>query len=395
MKKEFSITCPKCKTTFSAEDVLKDHLKEHEKNFDLELKKKESIIESKYEANFKKREKDIEQNVQLKLNKDNQKKIDDFKKAILKKEKEKEDIEKTFKLKEKNLKQEMQKELTSRISSDIEKKKNLEIQNLRKKQEKKEKETEINNRRLQKRLQEIEKKKNEMEKQLKQKSQEIQGEVQEELIQDFLRSKFSDDNVKEIKKGAKGADCILSITDNGIKNIAKIYFESKDAKFNEEWVDKFLKDMQSKGIGFGILVSEQLPKTFRKDSAFETRHGGSILIVPFSYPIIHAVVEAARNRLIEKSKSSKPVNVPKEMKLLWDHVTGPNFQIPIQTLYGNMKKMHNLLDKEKTFLNKNIADKERELRNMVDNLREMLLGFTRQVGDVLPTNLLESKEDED
>ena len=57
--------------------------------------------------------------------------------------------------------------------------------------------------------------------------------------------------------------------------------------------------------------------------------------------------------------------------------------------------MHNLLDKEKTFLNKNIADKERELRNMVDNLREMLLGFTRQVGDVLPTNLLESKEDED
>ena len=36
---------------------------------------------------------------------------------------------------------------------------------------------------------------------LKQKSTEVQGEVQEELIEDFLRRKFPTDQVTPIKKG--------------------------------------------------------------------------------------------------------------------------------------------------------------------------------------------------
>ena len=33
---------------------------------------------------------------------------------------------------------------------------------------------------------------------------EVQGEVQEELIEDYLRNKFPTDTVEEVKKGAKG-----------------------------------------------------------------------------------------------------------------------------------------------------------------------------------------------
>jgi hypothetical protein len=40
---------------------------------------------------------------------------------------------------------------------------------------------------------------------------ELQGEIQEERLQDFLRRKFPEDTIEEIKKGAKGGDCILSI----------------------------------------------------------------------------------------------------------------------------------------------------------------------------------------
>ena len=106
-----------------------------------------------------------------------------------------------------------------------------------------------------------------MQKLLKQKSTEVQGEVQEELIEDFLRRKFPTDQVTPIKKGEKGGDCILHILDQNKKNIGEIYFESKDREkfFQEKCVDKLLKDMQNRNIGYGILVSVALPKDFEKD----------------------------------------------------------------------------------------------------------------------------------
>ena len=53
--------------------------------------------------------------------------------------------------------------------------------------------------------------------------------------------------IDEIKKGAKGADCIQTINHKGQNNLAQIYFESKDHKtFKEEWVAKLLGDMKEK-----------------------------------------------------------------------------------------------------------------------------------------------------
>ena len=89
----------------------------------------------------------------------------------------------------------------------------------------------------------------EAEKQLKQRSMEVQGEVQEELIEDYLSRKFPSDNVVPIKKGQKGGDCILVIKSNTGEEIGKIYFESKDQKsFSEDWPNKLLNDMKDKNI---------------------------------------------------------------------------------------------------------------------------------------------------
>ena len=109
-----------------------------------------------------------------------------------------------------------------------------------------------------------------------------------------------------IKKGEKGGDCILHILDQNKKNIGEIYFESKDREkfFQEKWVDKLLKDMQNRNIGYGILVSVALPKDFEKDSAYVSRHN-SILIVPMSYQLIHSVVSFIKSELVQKSKNNK------------------------------------------------------------------------------------------
>ena len=48
---------------------------------------------------------------------------------------------------------------------------------------------------------------------------------------------------------------------------------------------------------------------------------------------------------------------------------------------------------EKAFYEKNIANKENALLDMKDELSDLVLSFRKKVGDVLPDNLLENKDD--
>ena len=251
----------------------------------------------------------------------------------------------------------------------------------------KDKEAEIFKKRQQKRIEE-------MEKQLKQKSTEVQGEVQEELLQDFLKNKFPQDRIIEIKKGAKGGDCILSINHKDKSDLAQIYFESKDHKlFKEEWISKLLKDMKDKSIDCGILVTTALPKDFCKYEGHLERHGKRIMIVPMDYRIIHTLVTSIRSNIIDKYNAKKDFDAPKEMKRLWDHITGPTFQLPVRNLYENIKKMNILIEKEKVFNNKNIANKERTMQDMDEEFKGMINSFINKVGDeVLPETLLQITE---
>jgi hypothetical protein len=233
-----------------------------------------------------------------------------------------------------------------------------------------------------------------MEKQLKQKSMELQGEGQEELIEDYLSRKFPLDKVSPIKKGAKGGDCILTINSENKEAIGQIYFESKDQKsFKEEWVSKLLNDMKEKNIGYGILITVALPKDFEKNDGYVTRHGKRIIIIPMNYPLIHTVVSPLRSHLIQEANKKKDFDAPREMKRAWDFITSNEFHLSIRNLAMSMIKMKKLIEKEKAFYEKNIACKENALLDMKDELSDLVLSFRKKVGDVLPENLLENKDD--
>ena len=260
-----------------------------------------------------------------------------------------------------------------------------ETEKLKKEIVKKDKAWEIQEKRYEKRV-------DEMKKQMNQRSVELQGEVQEELIQDFLRNSFPEDTVEEIKKGARGADCLFSINYKDKKNLAQIYFESKDHKsFKEEWVDKLLKDMKTKNIGHSILVTTALPKDFNKaKNGYVGRHGNRIIIIPMDYSIIHAVVSLIRGNLINIYKTKKDLNVSHELTKLWDHITGPSFQIPMRTLYLSINKSHILLEKEKTFWNKHLSNKEKNLTDMKEQFLDVINSFTLKVADnLLPETLVQ------
>ena len=372
------ITCPSCNETFSVDQALKNHLKNKEKEYQEEIKVKEKLLKEKFILDLKIKEKKLEKELAYKIENESKDKLQLIQNKLIEAEKK----EKSTKLKmAETLKEKEQiilkkvREKERILEQKLKVKSENDIQKFRDLIIKKDKEIEIQNKRQQAKI-------DEMTKQLKQKSVEIQGEVQEELIEDYLRSKFPNDTVEEVKKGAKGADCILSINNKNNEKLAQIYFESKDHKtFKEEWVSKLLSDMKDRNINYGVLITTSMPKDYNKNQdGYVERHGKRIMIIPMNYQIIHTLVSFIRINLINEHRSKKDFDAPKMMKRLWDHVMGPSFQLPVRNLYQTMIRLHDIIGKEKKFYENNMANKERAILDMEEDFRDMINSFTLKVG---------------
>ena len=252
--------------------------------------------------------------------------------------------------------------------------------------EKEKKEKEIIKKRMAKKSQEM----NSM---AKQGSVELQGEVQEETIEDYLLNTYKEDDLEVIKKGAKGGDCILKINHKGRKNISQIYFESKNQNsFKNEWIPKFLKDMKEKSISYGIMIVSPscYPKDLTEDKGFVERHGNSITIIPYNKRLIHAVVNSIRNIIVSKFKENKYEEIPEAMRKCWENINSPKFQHPIRLMVSAINNMDTLLQKDKNAFDLAYSKKRKTLSAFQDNLNSMVASFIENVSsDIFPENILD------
>ena len=370
----FKITCPRCKKPFDAGSAFNSHFEKTKLENEKNLKKAELDAEKKYKSKIENSEKEIEKakreaakKAELDAEKKYKSKIESSEKEI---EKAKREAElRTKKMAEQEIKNEM-------------KKKDAEILQIKKREE-------ITNERLKKRTEE-------MASLMKNKDVELQGETQERNLEAFLKKKFPEDNVEEVKKGAKGGDCILTINYKSKKNIAKIYFESKDTtSFNEKWADKLLNDMKDKGIANGIIVASEtcLPPDFDKYTSYVERHGNSIAIIPMENKIIHAVVSKIRSILILKARENKDHQIPDVMKKCWANLNSPNFQLPVKSMVSEIIAMEKIFKQERTSFERMSANKDKTINGVKTNLIKIVTSFTRSVGDIFPEDLLEHKDD--
>lgn len=413
----FEITCPKCKTNFNAEKQFKEHF-EVEKNKEVAKIKNEEIKKAKleaakeykskiekYEEEKLKQVKEIEkvkseekQKAQFEADKKLKTHLEQLNKEKLKsqKEAEKQAQDKAEKDKElfiKSFKEEEQKRI-KKVRDDVELKSKKEtsnkdkaIQELKDQVEKINKERSIETERNKKQIEEL------VSLNAKTKS-EIKGEVQEELIQDYLKVRFPEDHIQEVKKGARGPDCILTINYKGKKNIGKIYIESKDTKiWNEEWVTKLFNDMQTQGASNGIIISTSVPKDFDEKSGFVNREGNSITIIKMDYGIIHVTVSLIKSLLIMKERNTNSSNLPEEVKSVWENVKSPNFQMPIRSIVNQIREFQKIFKKESKDFYNSSSNKERTLKQLDNDLVRMIASFTKTAGEIFPQDLLEHKDD--
>jgi hypothetical protein len=397
MNNNLKIICPKCKATFDAGDAFNAHFEnaqiENEKKLKDATKKAEQEAENKFKLQFEKQQEEIEKIKKAESKKANEEAEKKYKSQLENKDKQLAEAQKNL---EQKLKEEAEKKLElakkealKKAEEIAEKKFQAVIDKQKEELEKSKKSEEILKKRVDERTQEISQI-------MQNRKVELQGEIQEERLQDFLRRKFPEDTIEEIKKGAKGGDCILSINYKNKKAIAKIYFESKDTKnFNEAWVDKLLSDMKDKGIANGIIVVSKsaLPTDFDETSSFVQRHSNSIKIIPMELDIIHAVVDGIRSILILKSRENNDHEIPDLMKKCWINLNSPNFILPIKTMVAQIRIMENLFKKEKDSFERTSAIKDRTIKEIQANLVAMVTSFNRNVGDIFPQDLLEHKDD--
>ena len=178
-------------------------------------------------------------------------------------------------------------------------------------------------------------------------SPELDGEVQEVVLENYLRKKFLNDVFTPVPKGKPGADTIQEIIDKNT-SCGKVLWESKTVtNFSEKWVEKLLDDMSANDIGFGVLATERLPKKMKEK--FEFRENKKIIICKFD-ETLDVVSEMVRQYAVtvNKVRNQGTKNLDKSQNELWNIFNSETFIIEFRSLLKTAINEKSQIEKDKT-----------------------------------------------
>ena len=378
------IKCPNCGAIIDVNEILYHELENKFKNEyqqklqninkEIEEKTKQKLIQEKEKL---KQELFNEQNEMVEILK---KELQEKSKQVIELNKSKAEIEKLKIEKE---------ELESKILANAQKEMHIKLQ-----EEKQKLKAQIENENELK-LKEKEEQLKQLQIQLKiaqqkatQGSMQLQGEVQELAIEEYLKSNFPFDTIEEIKKGAKGGDCIQYINTREAQNCGKIYYESKRAKeFQKAWIEKFKTDMREKGIDIGVIVTSTYPKELKRMGIID-----GVWICSFEE--FKGLSIALRESLIKLYFAKKQnENKTDKMSLLYNYLTSNEFKMEIEAIVEAFSSMQNDLEKEKRAMQKLWKQREKQIQKVLESTINMYGSIKGIAGSAIKTiELLELDE---
>ncbi len=197
-------------------------------------------------------------------------------------------------------------------------------------------------------------------------SQQLQGETQELAIETWLKEQFPFDNIQEIKKGVRGADCIQVVHTRETQNCGSIYYESKRTKdFQPSWIEKFKSDIREKGVDLGILVTQCLPKNMDRMGEVD-----GIWVCDFeefkalSFIMREQIISISRVSNLQENKSDK-------MSILYAYLTSNEFKMQIEAIVEGFTQMQIDLDKEKRAMANIWKQREKQISKVLENTTNM------------------------
>jgi len=385
------INCPNCGTSIDVQDIISHQLEEEIKQkYQAQLVEEKKKYESEFEIlnkskeDFEKRKKQENQLFQERLEKQlraGKKELEQQLSEKMKREQadqfdtmQKELNEKSEKLKELNRsKAEIEKlkreksELKEEAEAQAQKKLNEQLQTEKEKIKKVEEEKNLLKfKELQKQLDDQKKLTEEMKRKQEQGSMQMQGEVLELAIEEYLESTFPLDSIDEIKKGARGADCVQIVNSRTRLNCGKIYYESKRTKdFQPSWIEKFKADMREKNADIGVLVTEALPKGIDR----MTNKDGIWICTFDEFKSLSLVLRESVIRVSAALATTE--NKGDKMSVLYDYLTGTEFRLQIEGIVEGFTTMKNDLESEKRAMNRIWKTRDKQLEKVLTNTTSM------------------------
>ncbi|MBN1215571.1 MAG: DUF2130 domain-containing protein, partial [Candidatus Lokiarchaeota archaeon] len=275
------IKCPNCGYEFAVEDAYFTQAeekikKEYEKRISQQaaiFHKEKAALEKEKEEFQKKKDKENElfkQHLEKKLEDEKSKILksseDEFILRIkqLEEENEKRKIEnKELKkkelelLKKENDLKEKQEEMKLELEKEmLEKRESIKSEAIKNEQQK----SELKFKEYEKRLEDQMKLIEEMKRKAEQGSMQMQGEVQELILEDILKNNFPIDEILEVPKGISGADVIQKVKNTLGQYCGTIIWESKRTKnWSSSWIPKLKEDQRSMKAEIAVLLTSVLP----------------------------------------------------------------------------------------------------------------------------------------
>ena len=391
MKDNSHIKCPNCNTSIDVQNILSHQLedeikqkyraqlteekKKYESQFDAlnrektefeEKKKRENdLFKEKLNSKLKEERKNLEEQLKAKLTEENSEQFKVLQKELNEKSVQIKELGRT-KAEIEKLKREKL-ELKEAVEAEAQRKLNNQIQEERTKIQKAEQEkTELKFKELQKQLEDQKKLTLEMQRKQEQGSMQMQGEVQELAIEEWLASQFPLDTIEEIKKGARGADCLQIVNTRTRQNCGKIFYESKRTKdFHNTWIEKFKADMREKGADVGVLVTNVMPAGFERMGVLDG-------VWVCSFEEFKSLCAVLRNSVIQVNNALlSQENKGDKMHMLYDFLTSTTFRMQVEAIVEGFSAMKDALESEKRSMNRIWKEREKQIDKVITNTIDM------------------------
>ncbi len=252
----------------------------------------------------------------------------------------------------------------------------------------KEQEFELRLREKEKQIEDQKKLVDEMKRKAEQGSMQLQGEVQELLLQEILQAAFPFDKIEEVGKGVRGADCIQVVRNQLGTEAGKIIYESKRTKdFGGDWIEKLKTDMRNFGADVAIIVTQALPKDMER---FGEKNGVYIC----SFAEVRSVALLLRNALLKIFDAKKSQeNKGDKMVMLYDYLTGGEFREQWKAIREGFMAMRLSIQKERETMEKLWKVREKQLEKVLLNAAHIRGSVEGIAGaDAVDLNLLEDDE---
>lgn len=340
-------------------------LQKQKDSFEENKRKENELFRERLEVKLKEEAKKQEQKIKAKIDEEQSQQIAEIQKELNDKSEKIKELHKTRAEVEK-LKREKA-EARELLEIELQQKLNAQLGEERLKIKKLvEEKNELKIRELAKQLEDQKKLTDDMKRKQEQGSMQLQGEIQELAIEEWLASEFPLDTIEEIKKGARGGDCIQIVNTRVRQNCGKIYYESKRTKdFQPSWIEKFKDDIRDRNTNIGVLVTEVMPSDM-------DRLGLKDGIWICNFEEFKGLSKVLRQTMVLLDSSVvTQANKGDKMGMLYDFLTSNAFKLQIEGIVEGFTAMQNDLDSEKRSMQRIWKSREKQIERVINNTVDM------------------------